>query len=105
QLEYAVNTTQKVLNDEMTLDEVDRLNYGFTYEIASRVKEVKLEPFDNYDIQYWNKDHDYFSHLYAHLNGGSTFVNADINYVRSIATAQTATMQSRWSNLKKLEDE
>lgn len=71
QLDYAVNTTQKVLRDEITLEEVDKLNYGFTYEIASHVKNVKLEPFDNFDIQYWDQesDPDYFSHLYAHLNG------------------------------------
>ncbi|MFB9330807.1 extracellular solute-binding protein [Paenibacillus aurantiacus] len=105
QLDYAVNTTQKVLKGEMTLEQVDKLNYGFTYELSSHVKDVKLEPFDNYDIQYWNKDNDFFSHLYAHLNGGSAFINADINWVRSLATAQTQTMQTKWTNLKKLEDE
>lgn len=107
QLEYAVTTTQKVLKDEMKLEDVDKVNYGFTYEIASHVKEVKTEPFDNYDIQYWNQDNEFFSHLYAHLNGGSAFVEAlpDINWVKSLATAQTKTMQSRWTNLKKLEDE
>ncbi|MCR8658626.1 extracellular solute-binding protein [Paenibacillus endoradicis] len=107
QLEYAVKTTQKVLSGEMPLEDVDRLNYGFTYELASHVKNVKTEPFDNYDIQYWDQktDADFFTHLYAHLNGGSTFVDADINWVKSLATAQTKTMQTKWSNLKKLEDE
>lgn len=107
QLDYAVNTTQKVLTGEMALEDVDKLNYGFTYEIASHVKNVKLEPFDNYDIQYWDQetDADFFPHLYAHLNGGSVFVNADVNWVKSLVTAQTKTMQTRWSNLKKLEDE
>lgn len=105
QLEYAVKTTQKVLKDEMKLEEVDKLNYGFTYELASHVKDVKLPPFDNYDIKNWNKDDDFFTHLYAHLNGGSVFVDADINWVRSLATAQTQTMQTKWTNLKKLEDE
>jgi len=107
QLDYAVNTTQKVLTGEMSLEEVDKLNYGFTYELASHVKNVKLEPFDNYDIQYWDQetDKDFFTHIYAHLNGGSTFVNTKVNWTKSLATAQTKTMQSKWSNLKKLEDE
>ncbi|WP_020617469.1 extracellular solute-binding protein [Paenibacillus daejeonensis] len=107
QLEYAVKTTQKVLTGELELEEVDKANYGFTYEIASHVKEIKTEPFDNYDIQYWDKETnpDFFPHVYSHLNGGSTFVDADIQWTRSLATAQTKTMQSRWSNLKKLEDE
>lgn len=107
QLEYAVKTTQKVLTGEMPLEEVDKLNYGFTYELASHVKNVKTEPFDNYDIQYWDQvtDPDFFSHIYSHLNGGSTFVDAKINWTKSLATAQTKTMQTKWSNLKKLEDE
>jgi putative aldouronate transport system substrate-binding protein len=107
QLQYAVDSTQKVLTGEMNLEDVDKLNYSFAYELASHVKNVKKEPFDNYDIQYWNPagDADFFTHVYAHLNGGSTFVNADINYVRSLATAKTKTMDSRWANLKKLEDE
>ncbi|MGO4548231.1 extracellular solute-binding protein [Paenibacillus sp. 2TAB23] len=107
QLEYAVKSTQKVLTGEMKLEEVDKLNYGFAYELASHVQNVKTEPFDNYDIQYWDqqKDPDFFTHLYSHLNGGSTFVDADINYVKSLATAQTKTMQTKWTNLKKIEDE
>ncbi|OMF30796.1 sugar ABC transporter substrate-binding protein [Paenibacillus sp. FSL H8-0548] len=107
QLQYAVKTTQKVLNGEMKLEDVDKLNYGFTYELASHVNNVKTEPFDNYDIQYWDqqKDPDFFSHIYSHLNGGSTFVDAEINWVKSLATAQTKTMQTKWTNLKKIEDE
>ena len=107
QLEYAVKTTQKVLNGEIALEDVDKLNYGFTYELASHVQNVKIEPFDNYDIQYWDQetDADFFTHLYAHLNGGSAFVDAKINWTKSLATAQTKTMQTKWSNLKKIEDE
>ena len=75
--------------------------------MANHAKAVKLEPVDNYDIQYFDQETDagFFTHIYAHLNGGSTFVDANINWVRSIATAQTKTMESRWTNLKKLEDE
>lgn len=105
QLKYAVDTTRKFLAGEISLEEVDKVNYGFTYELVSHAKNTKKEPYDNYDIQYWNKDDEFFTHVYSHLNGGSTFVDADINYVRSLATAKTQTMQTRWTNLKKLEDE
>jgi putative aldouronate transport system substrate-binding protein len=107
QLEYAVNSLRKYLNDEMTLDDFDSINYGWAFEMANHAKDVKLAPVDNYDIQYFDlvKDPGFFTHIYAHLNGGSTFVDANIHYVRSIATAQTKTMESRWTNLKKLEDE
>ncbi|GBG10247.1 sugar ABC transporter substrate-binding protein [Paenibacillus agaridevorans] len=107
QLEYAVDSLRKVLTGEMKLDDVDDINYSWAYEMATHVQAIKKEPFDNYDIQYFDQQSDpgFFSHIYAHLNGGSTFVDADINWTRSIATAQTKTMESRWTNLKKLEDE
>lgn len=107
QLEYAVDALRKVLKGEMTVDDVDNINYGWAHEMATHVKAVKLEPVDDYDIQFFDQKTDagFFTHIYAHLNGGSTFVDADINWVRSIATAQTKTMESRWTNLKKLEDE
>lgn len=107
QLEYAVNSLRKYLAGEMAIEEYDAVNYGFATDLAKHAKDIKKEPYDNYDIQYWDKDTDpaFFPHVYAHLNGGSTFVDADVNYVRSIATSQTKTMETKWANLKKLEDE
>lgn len=107
QLEYAVNNLRKFLKDEIKLEDFDNINYGWAFEMANHAKAVKLDPVDNYDIGYFDQKTDagFFNHIYAHLNGGSTFVDADINWVRSIATAQTKTMESRWTNLKKLEDE
>lgn len=107
QLEYAVNALRDVLTGKIKVEDVDQINYGWAYEMATHVQAIKKEPFDNYDIQYFDQQADpgFFTHIYAHLNGGSTFVDADINWVRSIATAQTKTMESRWTNLKKLEDE
>lgn len=107
QLEYAVTSTQKHLAGELKLEDIDKVNYGFAYDLAEHVKNVKKEPYDDYNIQYWDRagDEAFFTHLYAHLNGGSAFINADINYVRSVATAKTKTMELKWNNLKKLEDE
>lgn len=107
QLEYAVNSLRDLLADKITLEDIDAVNYSWAYEMATHAKAVKTAPVDNYDIQHFDQvtDAGFFSHIYAHLNGGSTFVDADINWVRSIATAQTKTMESRWTNLKKIEDE
>ncbi|MDF2837920.1 MAG: ABC-type sugar transport system, periplasmic component, partial [Paenibacillus sp.] len=107
QLEYAVNALRDLLADKIKLEDIDNINYGWAHEMATHAKAVKLDPVDNYDIQYFDQKTDagFFTHIYAHLNGGSTFVDSDVNWVRSIATAQTKTMESRWTNLKKLEDE
>ncbi|GAA0137416.1 hypothetical protein YSY43_42570 [Paenibacillus sp. YSY-4.3] len=107
QLQYAVHSAEKYLAGEIKLEDIDKVNYGFGYEVADHAKNVKKEPYDNYDIQYWDKNGDdaFFAHVYSHLNGGSAFVNADVNYVRSLATSKTKTMEARWTNLEKLEDE
>lgn len=107
QLEYTVNTVRDYLVGKIELEDIDKVNYGFTHDLALHVKDIKKEPFDNYDIQHWDMltDPGFFAHVYSHLNGGSTFVDADVNYVRSLATSKTRTMDSRWTNLKKMEDE
>jgi len=107
QLEYAVNALRDYLSGKIKLEDIDQVNYGWAYEMANHVKAVKKEPVDDYNIENFDQTTDagFFTHIYAHLNGGSTFVDANIHWVRSLATAQTKTMESRWANLKKMEDE
>ncbi|KGE18207.1 extracellular solute-binding protein [Paenibacillus wynnii] len=107
QLDYTVNTLRDYLDGKIKLEDIDKVNYGFTNDLALHVKDIKIAPFDNYDIQHWDqvKDPGFFAHVYAHLNGGSTFVDADVKYLRSLATSKTKTMDARWTNLKKMEDE
>lgn len=106
-LDYSVDVFRKILAGEMTIEEVDQTLYPFTYGVAQSVTKVKKEPYDNYDIQYWDREADpvNYMHVYADLVGGATFVDAEVNFVRSVVYSQTETMESRWANLKKMEDE
>ncbi|MET3941553.1 hypothetical protein ABIC22_004365 [Paenibacillus sp. PvP094] len=67
---------------------------------------MKKEPYDNMDIQYWDPQADLgvWSRIYSLLVGSSS-LQQDYNKVYSLLYSQTRTMESRWSNLKKLEDE
>ncbi|RKP55584.1 extracellular solute-binding protein [Cohnella endophytica] len=70
------------------------------------IKKVKLEPYDKLDIDAWNTlaDLGAWSRLYS-LMVGVPYYKGDYDKVYSLTYSQTKTMESRWANLKKLEDE
>lgn len=106
QIDYAVSSLEKYLAGEISLEDVNKKSYGFVYQMVEHAKNVKKEPMNNYDIQYWDKASDeFFIHVYAHLNGGSELVKANIKPFKSLVNSKTPTMESRWQNLQKLEEE
>lgn len=75
---------------------------------AGTIKKVKLEPYDKLDIQYWNPQGDSnFNRMYSLMVGCAPIYdpNVKMNRVESLVYSQTKTMESKWVNLKKLEDE
>lgn len=74
---------------------------------VANIKKVKLEPYDKMDIQYWNPQADMgaFNRLYSLMVGSSPIYAQPVNKIYSITYSQTKTMESKWANLKKLEDE
>lgn len=89
------------------IDDFDHSQYAVLYEAMPKVYEAKLEPYDNYDIQYFNPESSAWSRVYATLVGSLPIVDAEpyTEAVTSITYSQTETMQKRWANLKRLEDE
>lgn len=73
----------------------------------SAVKTVKLEPFDQLDIQFWNTSDPNFPRLYSLMVGNHPIYDkvADQNLVYSALYSQTKSMETKWANLKKMEDE
>lgn len=74
---------------------------------ASKIKQIKLAPYDDLDIQYWNRDADpaTFNRVWSWMVGYSPFLDYPHTPVYSLTYSQTATMEERWSILQKLEDE
>jgi putative aldouronate transport system substrate-binding protein len=105
--EYEVKALREVMAGTKTAEDFkDKPEYKLLYSDAQVIKNVKLEPYDNLDIQHWNtSDLGVWKRAYSLLVGGTPLVDNDINGVYSVAYAQTKTMESRWVNLKKLEDE
>lgn len=67
--------------------------------------ETKLEPYDDMSIQYWDIEASSFTRSYSALVGTAPMVDTDIKGVKSLIYTQTDTMEKRWVNLQKLEDE
>lgn len=89
--------------------EFDGALYKLLDDDIANVKATKLEPYDDMRIQYWSPKNDNFSRMLSLLNGAGCVVDAEqnleVNKVYSLIYSQTETMEKRWTNLKKLEDE
>ena len=89
--------------------EYDGALYKLLDDDIANVKATKLEPYDDMRIQYWSPKNDNFSRMISLLNGAGCVVDAEqnleVNKVYSLIYSQTETMEKRWTNLKKLEDE
>ncbi|GHT56144.1 putative ABC transporter peptide-binding protein YtcQ [Spirochaetia bacterium] len=73
------------------------------------IKDTKLAPYDKMDIQYWNTDAgaplNAWRRAYSIMVGVGPVVDTPFTPIYSITYGQTPTMERRWANLKKLEDE
>mgnify|MGYP000579842864 CR=1 FL=1 len=73
------------------------------------VKELKKEPYDDFSLDKWNLDSDIaktnLPRLVSLLVGGSPLVNDKYVPVYNAYNGQTKTMEAKWANLKKMEEE
>mgnify|MGYP001205384438 CR=1 FL=1 len=106
--EYTVKALREVLAGTKSPDDfADSPEYKLLKNDVNTVKKVKLEPYDKMDIQYWNPSADWgvWSRMYSLLVGDAPIVDQPMNKVPSLTYSQTKTMESRWTNLQKMEDE
>ncbi|MFB5763559.1 extracellular solute-binding protein [Paenibacillus medicaginis] len=104
--EYSAKALQDFLSGAKKPEDFTDPGYKLLAADIENVKKVKKEPYDNMDIQYWDPQTDLgiWSRIYSLLVGAAP-LQQDYNKVYSVLYSQTRTMESRWSNLKKLEDE
>lgn len=106
EMDVTYKMLKEVLAGTKTPEELDLPGYKLLKSDAENVKKVKLEPYDKYDIQYWNPTADLgvWKRMY------STFVGVgalQLPYKKtySLTYSQTKTMESKWATLDKLEKE
>jgi putative aldouronate transport system substrate-binding protein len=83
--------------------------YKLLKDDAAKIKTVKIAPYDKMDIQDWNvaADPSAWQRLYSIMVGMGAIYdpNAKMNLVYSLTYAPTPTVDSKWTNLKTMEDE
>lgn len=104
--EYTIKELYKVLNGETKPEDYTEPGpYKLLASDVKKIKDVKLPPYDNMDIKYWNLSNiGDWGRYYSLLVGGRCLM-MDYNHVYSETYELTESMPALWPNLRKLEYE
>ena len=109
EIEVSTETLEKYLAGEITMDDVDFSKHKLLKNDMEAVKELKKEPYDDFSLDKWNLDSDIaktnLPRLVSLLVGGSPLVNDKYVPVYNAYNGQTETMETKWANLRKMEEE
>ena len=109
EIEVSTETLEKYLAGEITMDDVDFSQHKLLKSDMEVVTELKKEPYDDFSLDKWNMDSDLaktnLPRLVSLLVGGAPYVNDKYIPVYNAYSGQTETMQTKWANLKKMEEE
>ena len=109
EIEVSTETLEKYLAGEITMDDVDFSQHKLLKSDMEAVKELKKEPYDDFSLDKWNLDSDLaktnLPRLVSLLVGGAPYVNDKYIPVYNAYSGQTETMEAKWANLKKMEEE
>ena len=109
EIEVSTETLEKYLAGEITMDDVDFSQHKLLKSDMEAVKELKKEPYDDFSLDKWNLDSDLaktnLPRLVSLLVGGASYVNDKYVPVYNAYNGQTETMEAKWANLKKMEEE
>ncbi|MDQ6423081.1 extracellular solute-binding protein [Paenibacillus sp. LHD-117] len=107
--EYEYTELMKVLKGEADPEDYNKPNslYKLMYADAKKVKDVIKPPFDDLNVSNFNTaNFGDFQRLYSLMIGDRPFSTVPIDKkVYSVTYNQTETMETKWANLKKMEDE
>ena len=109
EIEVSTETLEKYLAGEITMDDVDFSRRKLLKNDMEAVTELKKEPYDDFSLDKWNLDsdlvHTNLPRLVSLLVGGYPLVNDKYIPVYNAYNGQTETMETKWANLKKMEEE
>lgn len=105
---YTVEQLRKKMKGE-AVDSYDPINYKILDTDLSSLDTCLNGSYDDLGIENWNLDDTNFGRLYSLLMGTGAQVDAEeageLVRVYSATYSQTETMEKKWANLKKKEDE
>ena len=109
EIETSYEALTKYLAGEITMDDVDFTTHKLLQNDMEAVTELKKEPYDDFSLEYWNLDSELaqgnLPRLVAIMVGDAPLVNEEYVPVYNAYNGQTETMEAKWANLKKMEEE
>ena len=109
EIEVSYDVLTKYLAGETTMDDVDFSTHNLLKSDMEAVKKQKKEPYDDFSLDKWNLDSDIAKNnlprLVSILVGDAPSVNEKYVPVYNAYNGQTETMETKWANLKKMEEE
>ena len=96
---YSAQAILDYLNGTKNLDQINTLGYKLLDNDLKTARDIKLEPFDSFNIQYWNKDHENFNRLFSLLVGTAPQMNTPYNAVSSLTYSHTESSEKYWASL------
>lgn len=108
--EYEYKELMKLLKGETQIEDynVPMTPYKLMYSDAKIVKDIVKGPFDNLNVSNFDQTKNFgsFQRMYSILVGDRAFATVPIDKkIFSITYSQTPTMDMKWANLKKMENE
>ena len=105
---YTVSMLRKKMAGE-EIPEYDPINYKLLDTDLSSLDACLQAPYDDLSIEKWNTEDTNFGRLYSLLMGTGGQLDAEeagiVHKQYSLIYSQTPTMEKKWANLKKKEDE
>lgn len=109
EIETSYEVLTKYLAGEIGVDDVDFSTHKLLKSDMEAVMELKKEPYDDFSLQNWNLDSEMakgnLPRLVAIMVGDAPLVNEEYVPVYNMYNGQTETMEAKWANLKKMEEE
>lgn len=109
EIEYSYEWMKKVNDGEVEIEDVDVTGRKLLSSDLNALVQLKLEPKDDFSIQYWDYDSDLVKsnlvRLICIMVGERPLVEDGYIPVENIYGGQTETMTTKWANLTKIEEE
>lgn len=108
--EMMISSLRKVLTGEAQPNDFSGKEYKIYKTLnsdAKVIKKIKLQPYDNLDIAYWDRAADpaSFNRVWSWMVGYSPFMDYPNTPVYSLTYSQTKTTEEKWATLYKMEEE
>ncbi len=109
EIETSYEILSQYLAGETTMEEVDFSTHKLLKNDMEAVTQLKKEPYDDFRLANWNLDSELakgnLPRLVAIMVGDAPLVKETYVPVYNAYNGQTETMEAKWANLKKLEEE